>query len=716
MGKALSVADLPQPLTWWTSLATWARGLVTPRTEVQVQHGADYSAGTRIAQDYDPRTARSAAAAFPWVRACVDAIGTDLAGLPWIATVGEGANAEVLDGHPAVALLNDPTSWQTGEEWERQALLDLLLTGNAYAVRVGARSPSSLPLLHPARVRIEPTKYGAPLVYLYGVGGEDRYEPADIIHIRFSSWQDSTQSLLGEGLIRALHDDLTADQAAARLSAKASQRGRPDAIIRPKDGVGMWDADVRGAIAKAYDEQIKRGGALVISDAIEAEFPTYTPRDMEFAEARRLTRETVLAAFGVPPARVGLPTANYATQEQQNVVYWQGLQGLSRLMSGRLTKALGRAFPGQPVTIRKDFSGVPALQESRNARQARVKVWVDLGMPAADAAAYEGFTDAPGLATVQAPAPVATPTQGAPQADPAPARGLTLLRGGETAATEAPAVVVRERLDVPTDPAARDSLWRSFLSAVHTPTERALTTAVADELAAQAERLSRRLESAPWPVRQARQGVLRRDLTAEVMAALFPPGEGQELPEEIRAILDAALRAGFRSAVGYIGERYDYAPSMLDAAIQASIGSWVRVATTTQDAVQAVVDRGIREGWTIYEMQRQMVNLPAFTPTRARVVARTETTRAVNGGAQDAYATAMLNGVDLRKEWLTARDLDVRFDHDLLDGQRVHTGELFTIPEGEYAGAQARYPGDFHQAALVVNCRCTTIPVVIGAR
>lgn len=697
------MANLPERVTWWTAVAGWARALVKPRTETQVQHGADYSAGARVYQEYDPHNAMSAAAAFPWVRACVDAISTDLAGLPWIASVGEGDDATVIPGHPSTVLLANPTTWQTGEEWERQLLLDLLLTGNWYAVRVGRGAPTSLPRLHPARVRVEPTAFGAPGAYLYGVGGEDRYAPADVIHVRFPSWQDSPQSLLGEGLIRALHDDLTADQAASRLTAKASQRGRPDAIIRPKDGVGMWDADVRKAIAGAYDEQIRRGGALVLSDAIEAEFPTYTPRDMEYADARTLTRETVLAAFGVPPARVGLPTANYATQEQQNVTYWQGLVGLSRLISARLTKDIGAAFPGRPVSIRKDFSGVPALQQSRDARLARVKAWADLGMPAASAAAYEGFTDAPDLATEAPAEEPATPPQGA--------RGLTLF-----SRPEVPAVVAREVLDVPTDPGQREALWRGFLSTVHTPTERALEAAVTDELARQRDAVVARMESAPWPIRQARKAGHTRDLAAEVLAALLPRDGTQAIPDDIRAIIEAGLRAGFKSAAGYMGERYGYAPAMLDSALQSSIGSWVRVATTTQDQVQAIVDRGIREGWTVYEMQRQLANLPAFTPTRGKVVARTETTRAVNGGAQDAYATAGLNGVDVRKEWLSARDLDVRFAHDLLDGQEVHPGELFTIPEGEYAGAQARFPGDFVQAALVVNCRCTTVPVVKGAR
>lgn len=697
--------DLLAPVSWWSTVASWARGLVRPRTELEVDQGAAYSEGIRAYSEYDPTTALSTFAAFPWVRACVDAIATDLAGLPWIASVGEGASARVLDSHPAVALLNSPTSWQTGEEWERQLWVDTLLTGNFYAAIVG-RTPTSLPRLHPTQMRITPTSYGAPARYIAQNTG-DEYEPEDMVHVRLSSWQDTANALLGEGLVRPLHDLLTAEQASQRLTAKAAARGRPEMLLRPKDGIGLWDQAMRDEIAKSYDAMMKQGrGALVLSDALEADFPTYTPRDLEFAAAGERSREAVLGVFGVPPARVGLPTANYATQEQQNIVYWRNLQGVARLVSGRLTRSLARRFPGQVVKLTKDFGSVEALQEARDARLDRVKKWVDLKMPAAAAAAYEGFTDAPGLDTA--------PADPAPQDATPPARGLTLLRGGETAAPEAPAVITRERLDVPQDDAGREALWRGFLSSLHTPTENAMEAAVTEDLARQRDALVARLETVPWPKRQARK-VATRGLVEEILHALFPTADGT-IPDDIRAIIEAAIRASFRQGAQYIGERYDYSPAMLDATIQQSIGSWARVAATTQDAVQAVVDRGIREGWTVYDMQRAMKDLPAFTPTRARVVARTETTRAVNGGAQDSYATAGLNGVDLRKQWLSARDLDVRFEHMELDGQQVHTGELFTVPSGPYVGATARFPGDFTAAALVVNCRCTTVPVVMGAR
>lgn len=73
------------------------------------------------------------------------------------------------------------------------------------------------------------------------------------------------------------------------------------------------------------------------------------------------TRETILAAFGVPPGRVGLPTANYAIQRQQDLVYWTNLMGRARLIEPALSMLLARS--GQAGVVRFDFGGVPVLQE-----------------------------------------------------------------------------------------------------------------------------------------------------------------------------------------------------------------------------------------------------------------------------------------------------------------------------------------------------------------
>ena len=90
-------------------------------------------------------------------------------------------------------------------------------------------------------------------------------------------------------------------------------------------------------------------------------------------------------------------------------------------------------------------------------------------------------------------------------------------------------------------------------------------------------------------------------------------------------------------------------------------------------------------------------------------MARTEATKALNGGAQLAYnAAETQQGVVVYKRWISARDSSVRESHRLMDGQTVPQGAAFVTPSGERGSG----PGHFNSAGEVVNCRCTTIPVI----
>ena len=75
--------------------------------------------------------------------------------------------------------------------------------------------------------------------------------------------------------------------------------------------------------------------------------------------------------------------------------------------------------------------------------------------------------------------------------------------------------------------------------------------------------------------------------------------------------------------------------------------------------------------------------------------------------------TAMANGIELQKEWLSERDGDVRIAHQLLDSQRVGVNESFVVPPGsDYSGAQSESPGSFGEAGLECNFRCTVVSII----
>ena len=806
---------------WWQN-ALKAVGLRTTAEKPTI-----IVAGAAVAEapGFSPVASMASLAAFPWVRACLDAIGQDLARLPIRLVEGEEEDTQRAQWPPDLRrLLMRPQVGMDRSLWERQLFTYLLPSGNVYILRVGSKpeKPTSLILLHPDSVRIVADSHGYPAAYEHTPHGGSPvlYAPSLIIHIRLPNWESGTQSLYGEGLIRALSNDLTADQAASKLSASQAKQGRPAAIFAPKER-GLTPEQGKMVVDAYARVASENRAAMALPVGFDVNFPTYSLRDMEFTEQRRITRETVLAAFGVPPTRVGLPTANYATSQQQDQVYWSNLQSLAAILDVALSEVA--AAWGIGLRVAHDFSGVPALQTSRTERQNRAISWTLLGADPAAAAAYEGFDDAP-VGEAPAPAPAAAePAKSrsfgdwwsnrpliqlaAPKAqtralDPDDPRleqseyerppypfvldlrdnwpkiweaggnirgneafeywtkyqdgdrsegvlgwlkereawGARHYDDGDAFTGESPAsptlsniggVVAwlkwgvvgqlgMERigaliatLKADLRESDRALTWKGWLDDVHSPQEASLARATLAALRLQKTSVNGRLDDV-WPAPEER--AVKRDaidlLTARIVAYIFPDSTQDMLSEATKESYRRGVRTAYARAAAQVGaslavDRVDPIAAQLMAVMVKNVNG------ATVDMLSVMISDGIREGLTVNDMQAKIQTATGFSPMRSLRIARTETTRSVNAGSQYAWQTVAADtGITIRMEWLSARDSEVRDEHRELDGQIVNLGGTFTIESGPYAGKKASGPGDFDDAALVCNCRCTTLPVV----
>lgn len=91
---------------------------------------------------------------------------------------------------------------------------------------------------------------------------------------------------------------------------------------------------------------------------------------------------------------------------------------------------------------------------------------------------------------------------------------------------------------------------------------------------------------------------------------------------------------------------------------------------------------------------------------QAERIVRTESTLAANYATQQS-ALQIFPGSQMSKEWISAQDERVRFDHSQADGQIVKFNEFFLV-----GGERLEYPGDPRgSAGNVINCRCSTAPI-----
>ena len=80
-------------------------------------------------------------------------------------------------------------------------------------------------------------------------------------------------------------------------------------------------------------------------------------------------------------------------------------------------------------------------------------------------------------------------------------------------------------------------------------------------------------------------------------------------------------------------------------------------------------------------------------------IAETESHRDSN---EAIYDVAVGSGLAVNKTWETMGDDRVREAHEEIQGQTVPLDDVFVT----YDGHEARYPGDFDEPELNVNCRC----------
>lgn len=163
-----------------------------------------------------------------------------------------------------------------------------------------------------------------------------------------------------------------------------------------------------------------------------------------------------------------------------------------------------------------------------------------------------------------------------------------------------------------------------------------------------------------------------------------------------------------RSAVGINGQQKIWIDSYRDALEQNSSAALDRVLRDRR--FDATIEGAIasEEPLTAAQIDRMVERYTErMVKYRRGMIARTEATRAVHVGVEEAYQQAVAVGDlvadEITRTWVTRHDNHVRDSHDPMDGQTKIFGEVFTSGDGYHL----RYPGDEGApASETIHCRC----------
>lgn len=229
---------------------------------------------------------------------------------------------EEVEDHPFLdmiktvnPLINRFDLWDGTQLW-------LELTGNAYWYiyknKLGV--PSEIWPLPPQFMKIVGSTTDIIAGYVYQKGQmKIPFDAEEIIHFKF---YNPNGTLYGVGPLAAIMDSYIDDRNIRTFeSTLMKNMGRPEAVLQSTEP--MNDADFKRIKARwnqQYGGVKKVGQTMILENGLTYTPITFTPREMNYVVGRKMNREEIAAAFGVPMSKLTTEDVNRANAGAGN---WQ---------------------------------------------------------------------------------------------------------------------------------------------------------------------------------------------------------------------------------------------------------------------------------------------------------------------------------------------------------------------------------------------------------
>ena len=651
-------------------------------------------------------------------------------------------------------VLQDVNPEQTFIEFLFAWTVHLLVDGEAYIEKARNRFGETRELFiwNPEDVEPIPDKSGRRRIsgYRFNIGGRALDFPADdVIPTRNYNMRNPFR---GFSPIAPVRTEIAADMEAATHNLSLLRRGaRHGGILSPKEGEMLSEEELGRMISQI--EARSMGGAnagrpMVLPASFTFTNDTLSPRDADFLQSRKFSREVIAASIGATPIMVNnLDNGTYTNTEQQQRAFWDTTgKLLLGLFYGSLNEHWVHKEIDPKLSLAPDLVGIDATIDSEKTRTENTRTLKLSGIITAnEARARHGFEPVPDGDKLDvplniAPRPVDDITN--PQAEqPDEVGGESAPEAGQQVVTEDGSVQPSAAAGVGsfsqngvngrTKTHDREAMRQAQELAVNSATEK-LAERARDALKNQRNKILERvrlhgggscIENCVGSVdEQARE--LMKSLVTGVLTTIRDSGAlhlrrmGGKMVDRwtMKIPQDAGIDDPPDRLIRLI-TAFDLDNPQVAEYLKQFFGRHIMaISSETLLQLEKMFRDALQAGEGVSELVERIRGLGAFSDARARRIARTETTAAFNLGAQEAFAAAGTPG----KSWLSARAESTRDSHLDVDktssAQPIETGLSFTL-RGKRGESQLRFPGDpGGPAHEVVNCVCTLVPEDLATR
>ena len=322
--------------------------------------------------------AREGFARNPVVHRCVRMVSEAAASLPLLLY----QDADELAEHPLLSLLAEPNQRQGGGDFREALYGHLAISANAYVEAITLEGAvRELHLLRPDRVDPVTDSAGWAVAYDHRAGNSSRRieltgDPPTLLHLTLFNPLDD---IFGLPPLTPAHMALDIHNAASRWNkALLDNSARPSGalVYTAGEGVNLTGDQyerLKQELESGYSGAGRAGRPMLLEGGLDWKAMGFSPRDMDFVQAKNGAARDIALAFGVPPMLLGIPGDNtYANYQEANRAFWR--QTVLPL-AARVTAGLGgwlSKLQGGGLRLDFDRDAVDALSADRDALWRRL--------------------------------------------------------------------------------------------------------------------------------------------------------------------------------------------------------------------------------------------------------------------------------------------------------------------------------------------------------
>ena len=308
---------------------------------------------------------------------CVNEIAKGASAVPFMVKAGD----QVLDSHPIVTLMSRPNPLQSHSEFFNSIFGFLLLSGNAYILRVGSEvgAPKELHLLRPDRMVIKGGSNPIPDRYEYVINGrvqavydvEERTGFSEVKHVKLWNPLDDFYGLspMSAAAIEVDQHNMSGKHNINLLSNGARPSGA--VVFKPQDDAGIsvnltesQRQQLLTDLNNRFSGTANAGRPLLLEGDFDWKEMGLSPKDMDFLNLKHMAATDIAMCFGVPSQLVGVPDAQtYANvAEARLALYEETIIPHLKKLESDFNEWLVPMF-GENLEFCFDIDKIPALAE-----------------------------------------------------------------------------------------------------------------------------------------------------------------------------------------------------------------------------------------------------------------------------------------------------------------------------------------------------------------